>query len=530
VRTLLICHEEEPLNAVALARWMASFSELAGIVVIQEKGSRFGARLRAEIRRNGYFRLWDVFAFRLRYRLRGQAARDHGEEQALVDKIRAQYPDFPPSTRLLLCQSPNSPEAQQFIADCAPDVMIARCKRILAKRIFSLAKTGTFVLHPGICPEYRNAHGCFWAMSEGDAGKVGLTLLQVDEGVDTGPVYGYYSVPYDPLAESHIHIQNRVVFENLDAIRDKLVEIHQGTAPRISTAGRKSAVWGQPWLSRQLAIERRARAARHQAITLLYHDVVPGEDRSVSGFAGADADLYKHTAAEFAGHIAAIAAKCRRPVMLMQDLSGRQLLQPPLLLTFDDGGSGALLAAQVIEAQGWRGHFFITTDRIGTPGFLSADDIRGLDRRGHVIGSHSATHPSLMATLSPAAILEEWRQSVRALTEILGRPVNAASVPTGSFSRQVAAAAAQASIRYLFTSEPTPEIRTVDGVRIFGRYCAKQSTPPDRVVDWVNGGFWSRAGERVFWEVKKILKAAGGAHWLDFRKWFLSRRQAEPRG
>jgi len=216
--------------------------------------------------------------------------------------------------------------------------------------------------------------------------------------------------------------------------------------------------------------------------------------------------------------------------MLMQDLSGRQLLQPPLLLTFDDGGSGALLAAQVIEAQGWRGHFFITTDRIGTPGFLSADDIRGLDRRGHVIGSHSATHPSLMATLSPAAILEEWRQSVRALTEILGRPVNAASVPTGSFSRQVAAAAAQASIRYLFTSEPTPEIRTVDGVRIFGRYCAKQSTPPDRVVDWVNGGFWSRGGERVFWDAKKILKAAGGAHWLDFRKWFLSRRQAEPRG
>ena len=514
---------------MGLARWLASFSELAGIVVIQEKGSRFGARLRAEVRRNGYFRLWDVFAFRLHYRLTGRAAQDRLAEQALLEEMCAQYTDIPPSTRRFVCQSPNSAEAQQFITECAPDVMIARCKRILAKRIFSLAKTGTFVLHPGICPEYRNAHGCFWAMSEGDAAKVGLTLLQVDQGVDTGPVYAYYSVPYDALGESHISIQNRVVFENLDAIRDKLVEIHSGDAPRISTEGRKSAVWGQPWLSRQLAIERHARDARRQALTLLYHDVVPGEDRSVSGFSGSDADLYKHSAAEFGRHIAAIAS-LRRPVLQVQDLDTHRPLRTPLLLTFDDGGRGALLAAKMIEAQGWRGHFFIATDRIGTPGFLSAEDIRELDRRGHIIGSHSATHPLRMAVLSPASILEEWRRSLSALAEILGKPLNAASVPTGSFSQQVAEAAGKAGIRYLFTSEPTPHRSSFRGVAIFGRYCAKQRTPPERVVDWVNGRFWIRASERLSWDAKKLLKAAGGVHWLDFRKWFLARRHAEPRG
>ena len=39
---------------------------------------------------------------------------------------------------------------------------------------------GTFVMHPGICPEYRNAHGCFWALANRDLARVGMTLLRAD--------------------------------------------------------------------------------------------------------------------------------------------------------------------------------------------------------------------------------------------------------------------------------------------------------------------------------------------------------------
>ena len=51
-------------------------------------------------------------------------------------------------------------------------------------------------MHPGICPEYRNAHGCFWALANRDLNKVGMTLLRIDKGVDTGPTFGYYTYPY----------------------------------------------------------------------------------------------------------------------------------------------------------------------------------------------------------------------------------------------------------------------------------------------------------------------------------------------
>ena len=77
-------------------------------------------------------------------------------------------------------------------------------------------------MHPGICPEYRNAHGCFWALATGDTGNAGMTLLRIDRGVDTGPVFGYFRVDAT-LAESHIVIQHRVVLDHLDAIRDTLL-------------------------------------------------------------------------------------------------------------------------------------------------------------------------------------------------------------------------------------------------------------------------------------------------------------------
>jgi methionyl-tRNA formyltransferase len=114
-------------------------------------------------------------------------------------------------------------------------------------------------MHPGVCPEYRNAHGCFWALAQGDLQNVGMTLLKVDKGIDTGPVYGYFSYPYDECDESHIVIQHRTVFENLNSLRDKLLEIEKGSAIPVDTAGRKSGAWGQPWLSRYWAWKNAAR-------------------------------------------------------------------------------------------------------------------------------------------------------------------------------------------------------------------------------------------------------------------------------
>jgi methionyl-tRNA formyltransferase len=128
--------------------------------------------------------------------------------------------------------------------------------------VFSVPRAGTVVLHPGICPEYRNAHGCFWALARRDVDTVGATLLRIDEGVDTGPVFAYYRADIDEVRESHVVIQARVVFDNLDQIADDLRRVADGTMPAIDTSGRPSAAWGQPRLWDHLRWKRAARRER----------------------------------------------------------------------------------------------------------------------------------------------------------------------------------------------------------------------------------------------------------------------------
>ena len=257
MRTVLICHAEDLLDREGLAGWLASFTDLAGVVELSETGGRARRRIRREIRRVGAARFLDVLAFRLYYKLflaRGDAAWRAGK----LEELRALYP-LPDDVRLLHTDSPNSPEAEAFVRALRPDLMIARCKTLLREGVFSLPARGTFVMHPGVCPEYRNAHGCFWALARGDRGKVGMTLLRIDRGVDTGPVYGYYSYPFDEASESHAIIQARVVFDNLDALERKLSEVYRGEAAPLDTAGRASGAWGQPWLTSYLGWKRRAR-------------------------------------------------------------------------------------------------------------------------------------------------------------------------------------------------------------------------------------------------------------------------------
>lgn len=261
MKTLLICHEEALLDREGLARWLASFSELCGLIVLQEGPGKLLLRSKREIRRIGLIRFLDVVLFRFYYKF-FLAQTDARKERDLLVQLKNAYPPLPTDLPVLYSRSPNSPEAEQFLRALQPDVAIARCKILLQKRIFTIPTIGTFVMHPGICPEYRNAHGCFWALAQGDVNRVGMTLLKIDEGVDTGPVYGFYHCRFDETADSHIVIQARSVFDNLNALREKFQDIASGKAQSINVTGRHSAVWGQPWLSKYLAWKRAARTRK----------------------------------------------------------------------------------------------------------------------------------------------------------------------------------------------------------------------------------------------------------------------------
>lgn len=264
MKTLLICHEDAPLHREGMTRWLASFSKLAGIVVLHEAWRARWRRARRELRRVGPVGFADTLAFRAYYKL-FVAHRDRTWEATTLRRLSERYASVPRDTPILHTHSPNSVACQRFIEQSAPDISLALCKTILKPAVFSIPTHGTFVCHPGTCPEYRNAHGCFWALVNGDLDKVAMTLLRIDAGVDTGPVYGHYTYPFEELSESHVIIQHRVVLENLDALQQKFMAIASDVAKPIDTSGRRSAMWGQPRFTSYAKWKSRARKETRKA-------------------------------------------------------------------------------------------------------------------------------------------------------------------------------------------------------------------------------------------------------------------------
>ena len=258
-------------------------------------------------------------------------------------------------------------------------------------------------------------------------------------------------------------------------------------------------------------------------VSLLFHDVYLRDPRE-SGFVSAAADRYKLSIEEFDAQLAGLA----------------QVGDADFLITVDDGGlSYYTVIADRLEALGRRGHCFVSTAYIGQRGFLDAAQLRALHARRHVIGSHSATHPSRFSTLSYAQMLAEWQSSRRALEDLLGDEVTVASVPGGYYSRKVAEAAAEAGIETLFNSEPTTSTYSVCGAslqgsprepegfapqaQVLGRYTIRHGDRPDAARLFVSPSPWTRMGAWASWNAKGLVKPLLGSSYRRVADWVLAR-------
>ena len=251
----------------------------------------------------------------------------------------------------------------------------------------------------------------------------------------------------------------------------------------------------------------------------MYHDIC--EDADASGFAGADAALYKISSAEFSSHLTAISTKVKEKLTLVTDWRNDA---NAVFITFDDGGKSALDAAEMLENKGWRGHFFVTTGRIGTKNFVGKEEIIELHRRGHLIGSHSDSHPLRMASLSRREIFEEWLISTEKLAEILGEKVTVASVPGGLYSKEAAECAAENGIEFLFNSEPTTSVRQIGNCLVFGRYAVQNWMKAPEVSAIAEGNLSPRLKQSLIWNAKKPLKKIGGETFLKIRKFLINQK------
>ena len=235
------------------------------------------------------------------------------------------------------------------------------------------------------------------------------------------------------------------------------------------------------------------------AHTFLYHEVCDSPEES--GIQRKSALPYKHTIDHFRSDLKLI-SKHHSYSSLCNYRSLKVLI--PLLMTFDDGGKSAMKSAEILEEQNWKGHFFIITSLINTPGFLSSSDIFALFRRGHIIGSHSHSHTCPFRSLSHKEQFEEWKISKNILEDILNKEITTASVPGGDMDNSTIISAHKAGIKHLFTSEPGLEIKNYKDMLIYGRFCPKNSTSAEVINRWAQGKGIKRI--KIIRSLKDIIK------------------------
>lgn len=242
-------------------------------------------------------------------------------------------------------------------------------------------------------------------------------------------------------------------------------------------------------------------SAGPRAVTVvMLHDVLPdGRPLDESGFTGPGPDRYK----------------IRKPLF---EAMARRARASGAVLTFDDGGRSALdVVAPVLAQHGLRGEFFVATSRLGTPGFLDHRGVAELAAMGHVVGSHSHTHPEVMAALPDEEILAEWRTSVAVLEDATGRPVRSASVPNGFTNRAVVAAAQEAGLETLYTSTPTRRRRTSGTVEVVGRFAVLAVDNPRWCIALAAGALAPRLQQQARWHALALPKRLLGERYPAVR-------------
>jgi len=252
--------------------------------------------------------------------------------------------------------------------------------------------------------------------------------------------------------------------------------------------------------------------------SLAYHDVISKDKHNDSGFKNSSAKSYKIDHDAFKFQINNInEAKKYIPVtinnLVEKNLRGR------FMLTFDDGGVSAFTSVKdILDKYKWKGHFFITAKFINEKGFLSKEQIIQLKNDGHVIGSHSWSHPLVISSLNDKELNYEWEKSIDTLENIINEPIITASIPGGFFSNRVAKSVIKNGVKFLFTSEPVRRSYFIHECQIFGRFVVQRNFPNSRLISLIKSSSFEQYKQYIFWHYKKLGKRLLGEKYIIFRR------------
>ncbi len=152
-----------------------------------------------------------------RPRGRGQEAANLPVKEAALE---AAIPVFQP-------EKIKSDAAFEYFQRLAPDaVVIIAYGQIIPQRLIEIPRLGWINLHASLLPKYRGAAPVNWAVANGGT-RTGLTTMQIDAGLDTGPLLLKYETPIAP-GETAAALAARLAEAGAPLVAETLRQLDRG--------------------------------------------------------------------------------------------------------------------------------------------------------------------------------------------------------------------------------------------------------------------------------------------------------------
>lgn len=127
-------------------------------------------------------------------------------------------------------ESLRNPQARRQLADWRPDLLVVVAYGlILSPRVLAIPRLGAWNVHASLLPRWRGAAPIQRALLAGDA-KTGVGLMQMDAGLDTGPVLLQRETPIAP-GETGGSLHDRLAILGAQVLAEGLASLREGRLP-----------------------------------------------------------------------------------------------------------------------------------------------------------------------------------------------------------------------------------------------------------------------------------------------------------
>lgn len=149
---------------------------------------------------------------------------------------------------VLQLQDLKTPEFEETLKSLSPDLIaVVAYGKMLPATVLDAPPFGCVNVHASLLPSYRGAAPINWAIAKGEK-KTGVTIMQIDEGMDTGDILVQREVPIGD-EETAEELSKRLSLEGAQLLLQTVNDIAKNEISPVKQAG--NAATYAPLLSRK---------------------------------------------------------------------------------------------------------------------------------------------------------------------------------------------------------------------------------------------------------------------------------------